>query len=381
MIQAETFIQAAKAKGFGLYTGVPCSYLKSFINAVIDSSELRYVGAANEGDAIAIAAGAELAGTRSVAMFQNSGFGNAVNPLTSLTYTFNIPILIIVTWRGQPDGAPDQPQHELMGAITPQLLDLLEIPWDYFPTETEQVEPVLDRAIAQMETSQRPYALVMKKGSVESCPLSSQLPAKPLSRTSGATENPDEGKLKLSRREMLQAIQAAIAPQDVLLATTGYSGRELYALADKANQLYMVGSMGCVSSLGLGMAIAQPQRRIVAIDGDGAALMRLGAFATVGYERPGNLLHILLDNRRHESTGGQSTVSASIDFCAIAAACGYEKVARIATPDDLKSEIASATQRSTFLHVPIQPGVSDSLPRPTVTPSEVAQRLRKFLHS
>lgn len=379
MIQAETFIRAAKAKGFGLYAGVPCSYLKSFINAVIDSPELRYVGAANEGDAVAIAAGAELAGTPSVAMFQNSGFGNAVNPLTSLTYTFDIPILIIVTWRGQPDGAPDQPQHELMGAITPQLLDLLEIPWDYFPTETEQVEPVLDRAIAQMEKSQRPYALVMKKGSVESCPLSSQLAAKSLSRSPEAAGNPDEG--KFSRREMLQAIQAAIAPQDVLLATTGYSGRELYALADKINQLYMVGAMGCVSSLGLGMAIAQPQRRIVAIDGDGAALMRLGAFATVGYERPGNLLHILLDNRRHESTGGQSTVSASIDFCAIAAACGYEKVARISTPGDLKSAISSATGQSTFLHVPIQPGVSNSLPRPTVTPSEVAQRLRQFLNS
>jgi len=136
MIKAENFVQVAKKKGFGLYTGVPCSFLKPFLNFVIDSPTVRYVAAANEGEAVAIAAEAELAGMRSVAMLQNSGLGNTVNPLTSLHQIFRIPILLIVTWRGEPEGAHDKPQHKLMGAITPKLLDLMQIPWAYFPTET-----------------------------------------------------------------------------------------------------------------------------------------------------------------------------------------------------------------------------------------------------
>lgn len=134
MIKAESFAEAVKKRGFGLWTGVPCSYLKPFINFVIDDPEQQYVAAANEGDAVAIAAGAQLGGLRAIAMFQNSGLGNAVNPLTSLTYTFKIPILLIVTLRGEPGGAPDEPQHKLMGEITERMLDLMEIPGNIFPT-------------------------------------------------------------------------------------------------------------------------------------------------------------------------------------------------------------------------------------------------------
>ena len=141
----------------------------------------------------------------------------------------------------------------------------------------------------------------------------------------------------------------------------------------------MVGSMGCVSSLGLGIALAKPQRRIVVVDGDGAVLMRLGALATIGYERPSNLLHILLDNQKHESTGGQSTVSNSINLGAIAAACGYEKVAVAQTPGQLEVLVQSSEEKLTFLHVKIQPGVPSQLPRPSVAPPQVAQRLRQFI--
>ncbi|NEP64807.1 phosphonopyruvate decarboxylase [Moorena sp. SIO3A5] len=380
MIKSEDFIRAAQAKGFGLYTGVPCSYLKSFINTVIDSDHLRYVGATNEGDAVAIASGAELAGVPSVVMFQNSGFGNAVNPLTSLNQTFKIPILVIVTWRGQPGGAPDEPQHQLMGAITPQLLDLIQVPWEPFPTEIDQIEPTLDRAVAHMQQHQTPYALVMQKGSVESCQLSSQLTVKPLSITP-AEALPLPQDPSFTRRDMLQAIQAATGPEDILLATTGYTGRELYAIQDQANQLYMVGSMGCISSLGLGMALAQPHRRVIVVDGDGAALMRLGALATIGYERPPNLRHILLDNQRHESTGGQSTVSASIDFGAIAKACGYKQVAVATTPEEVKALTQDPSEQLIFIHAKIKPGIPEKLPRPKITPLEVAQRLRQFIKS
>lgn len=375
MIEAQAFIAAATARGFGLYTGVPCSYLTPFINHVINSRELRYVGAANEGDAVAIAAGAELGGLPSIVMFQNSGLGNAVNPLTSLTWTFRIPVLVIVTWRGEPAGATDEPQHELMGQITTQMLELMGIPWSPFPEGDGDIAPVLDRACEHMRRERRPYALVMRKGSVASTELEARLsPALP--RRTGVSM---EARTTATRQRMLGAIQMALKPDDVVVATTGYMGRELYALDDRACQLYMVGSMGCAASFGLGLAIARPDKRVIVIDGDGAALMRLGAFSTIGTERPRNLLHVLLDNGMHESTGGQATVSRNVDFCAVARACGYPRALAASDPDELREYVDWRAPGLRFVHVPIRPGVPDKLPRPTVQPAEVAERLRAYL--
>src|SRR3984893_10186185 len=171
MIEARTFVEAARRRGFGWYAGVPCSYLTPFINYVLEDSSLRYVSMANEGDAVALIAGVALGGTtagahgRGIAMMQNSGLGNAVSPLTSLTWTFRLPQLLIVTWRGQP-GIADEPQHGLMGPITPAMLEIMEIPWELFPTDAKDVGAALDRAIAHMESTGRPYALLMQKGSV-----------------------------------------------------------------------------------------------------------------------------------------------------------------------------------------------------------------------
>ena len=376
MIKAHSFIESARDKGFALYTGVPCSYLKPFINYVIDSDELRYVGAANEGDAVAIAAGAQLGGQRSVVMFQNSGLGNAVSPLTSLTFTFELPVLIIPTLRGEPGGVPDEPQHELMGHITTELLELMRIAWEFFPTEENQIEPTLERACTYMEETNRPYALVMRKGSVESVKLKSNAAEKVVE---GNTVDPE--KPQVSRRDALQAIQAAAGENDILIATTGYTGRELFALDDKPNQLYMVGSMGCASTLGLGLAIAQPKRRVFVLDGDGAALMRMGAMATLGYERPSNLVHVLLDNGLHESTGGQFTVAKSIDFCGVAHSCGYQNIKSIADPQKLERFLDNLSPCLSFVHVPTLPGVPDGLPRPDIAPAEVARRLEAFMVS
>jgi len=373
MIEAGSFVSKAGEQGFGLFAGVPCSYLTPFINHVIDDPDVRYVCAANEGDAVAIAAGAELAGTRAIAMFQNSGLGNAVSPLTSLTHVFEIPILLIVTLRGEPGGPPDEPQHSLMGEITTTMLEAMRIPWEYFPAEESQIEESLERALAHMNNERRPYALVMRKGTVQPSPTSASLPQEPI-----ATVNCDPATAQHSRRDMLLAIQSQVGPDDYVIATTGYTGRELFACADLPGQLYMVGSMGCASSLGLGLALARPERKTIVIDGDGAALMRLGALTTIGHQRPGNLLHIVLDNSVHESTGRQSTVSASIDFCAIAAACGYPRVERVATPGELRKSLAAAPTELSFYHVPTLPGVPADLGRPTIKPAAVAQRIREL---
>ena len=376
MIEAGKFIHAAGRHGFGLYTGVPCSYLTPFINYTIQSPGLRYVGAAQEGEAVAIAAGATLGGLPSVVMFQNSGLGNAVNPLTSLAYTFRIPVLVIVTWRGEPGGATDEPQHELMGGITSKLLELMEIPWTFFPTEEAAIEPVLDKAMVHLKTAQRPCALIMRTGSVAPVKLTGK-PPEPSHRQEPSV--PRAPSAKMQRHRMLAAIQAAVAGKDIIVATTGFTGRELYALDDLPNQLYMVGSMGCAATLGLGLAIAQPARRVIVIDGDGAALMHLGGLATLGAERPRNLVHILLDNHQHESTGGQATVSAGVDFCAIAAGAGYPQVSVTADSAALGAMLADRTPGLRFIHVPTLPGVMPDLPRPAMPPAEVAARFRTWL--
>lgn len=400
MIEPRDFVEAARQRGFRWYAGVPCSFLTPFINYVLQDPALHYVSMANEGDAVALIAGVALAGDasspygRGVAMMQNSGLGNAVSPLTSLTWTFRLPQLLIVTWRAQP-GIADEPQHALMGPITPAVLAAMEIPWELFPTESAQIGPALERAIAHMDQNARPYALLMQKGSVAAYPLKpgsdaigAQRGAKTIAAARAtvaagdtAAAHDTAADARPSRQEALRAVVDRTSPlSTVLLASTGYCGRELYAIDDRPNHLYMVGSMGCVLPLALGLALARPEIRVIALDGDGAALMRLGAFATVGAYGPPNLWHLLLDNGVHDSTGGQATVSARVSFARIAAACGYassletNSLARIAS---WLTEPPVAGARFARLH--IRSGTPSDLPRPAVTPVDVKTRLMRHI--
>jgi phosphonopyruvate decarboxylase len=383
MIEAARFIEAACERGFDWYAGVPCSYLTPFINYVLQDPRLKYVSAANEGDAVALVAGAALAGRRGVAMMQNSGLGNAVSPLTSLTWIFRLPQLLIVTWRGQP-GVADEPQHQLMGPITPAMLDTMDIPWELFPTEASEVDAALDRAVAHMDATGRPYALLMQKGSVAPYPLKPQAarkatPVAPLAQLHGtaATALP-------TRQQALQRVIARTPSEStVVLASTGFCGRELYALDDRSNQLYLVGSMGCVTPMALGLALARPDLRVVAVDGDGAALMRMGVFATIGAYGPSNLLHLLLDNGSHDSTGGQATVSSTVSFAGVAAACGYAYAIESDSLDvvDTLFNAPADTNRAgpRFARLAIQAGTPDGLPRPSITPVDVKLRLMRHI--
>ena len=380
MIEARSFVETAKLAGFSLYTGVPCSYVKPFINYVIDAPDLSYVGAANEGDAVAIATGAELGGRRAVVMMQNSGLGNAVSPLTSLNAIFKLPVLMIVTLRGEPGGPHDEPQHELMGQITTKMLELMNVGWMYFPTEEKDVAGAIEKAVSHMAKTSLPFCFVMKKDSVAEHKLKARAtareilppPSQPYAFAPASGERP-------SRTDALRAVQKATHAGDVLVATTGFTGRELYACEDRPNQLYMVGSMGCAAPFGLGLAMAQPKKRVVVLDGDGAMLMRLGALATVGFERPDNFVHVLLDNEAHDSTGGQSTVSHSVDLGAVARACGYPVVSRVNNVRDLETAIKDKNDGLRFLHVKIKTGAPADLPRPKVTPREVADRLKRHI--
>jgi len=380
MIEADLFVRQALERGFGLWSGVPCSYLKPFINHVIDDPAVRYIPAVNEGDAVAIASGSHLAGIRGVAMFQNSGLGNAVNPLTSLNNTYRIPVLLIVTLRGEPGAPPDAVQHGLMGPITTAMLDVLQIPWEYFPDEESKVSEALDRAITSMNGTSLPYALVMRKGSVAKKGLKSsmEIRAPKVGRRGGAFF---ETEANASRSDMLKAILDAAGDDVPILGTTGYTGRELYAINDRSGNFYMAGSMGCVSSIGLGISTVR-SGRVIAVDGDGAILMRMGALATNGYQRPENLVHIVLDNGMHESTGGQATVSASVDLCAVAAACGYRNVFETRSPEELRDLLSQHDLSGiTFIRARTIPGSPENLPRPTQRPEELSKRFAAFLQN
>jgi phosphonopyruvate decarboxylase len=376
MVSAETFVAELARAGFGIISGVPCSYLTALINTAIAADDMRYVGAANEGDALAVACGAELGGVHGVTIFQNSGLGNAVNPLTSLTSAFRLPVLIVCSWRGQPGGAPDEPQHDVMGAITPRLFELMGIPWEPFPDSEEELPAVVKRALARMLSDRTPYALIVSKGAIGG---GAAAPAVQAVSPRRPPVPPRSGAQPLEPDAALAAIQRGVRDDDVVLATTGFTGRALYALEDRPGQLYMVGSMGCASSMGMGLAIARPERRVVVIDGDGAMLMRMGAVATIAHEAPRNLVHVLLDNAVHDSTGAQATISPFVDLAAVAGVCGYPSVVRATGEAELSRAIAEAGAGPVFIHARTLPRSDHKLPRPTIKPYEVADRLRSWL--
>ena len=377
MIQAGEFVGKARRLGFDFWTGVPCSYLTPFINYTIGDTGLTYISSANEGDAVATASGAALGGHRAVAMMQNSGLGNAVSPLTSLNHVFRIPILLIVTLRGEP-GKPDEPQHELMGQITPELLDVMQIPWGWFPDGADDVDKALDMAVSHMDTTGRPYALIMKKGTVAPYPLmpmSQKTESVPLDKPNKKATAQEP----VSRHDVLKQLVATSDVSDtVLIASTGFNGRELYAIEDRPNQLYMVGSMGCAASFGLGLSLVRPDKKIIVVDGDGAVLMRMGNLATVGVYAGDNFYHVLLDNHVHESTGGQATVASAVDFQDVAVACDYQCVSSATSDGPDLREFLRAKSPALML-VSTRQGVPEGLPRPSIKPASVARRLMKYL--
>jgi phosphonopyruvate decarboxylase len=354
-------------RGFKLFSGVPCSYLKSLINYAIDHCD--YIGAANEGDAVAIASGAALGGMRSVVLMQNSGLSNAVSPLTSLNFPFRLPVLGFVSLRGE-EGLGDEPQHELMGPITTDMLEVMKIPWEFLTPDKSRLESQLAQAL-DVYLSGRSFFFVVKKGILEDLSLkqnSSGLLAKNESLVRLGNQ------ARHSRNEVLLQISEALGSEWLVIATTGHTGRELYEVDDRLNQIYMVGSMGCASSMGLGLARSQPQKKVLVIDGDGALLMRMGNLATLGAYSPKNLFHLCLDNGIHASTGGQATVSCGIDIAGVAAACGYTRVLQTSDVENLVNSLIEFNGGLTFTHFPITGAKKAGLGRPAVSPYEVKQR-------
>ncbi len=364
MIDTHKFGDDLKSLGYDFYSGVPCSFLKDLINYAINCCE--YVMAANEGDAVAICAGAQITGRKTVVLMQNSGLGNAVSPLTSLNQIFKIPVLGFVSLRGEP-GVSDEPQHDLMGVITGSMLDTMKIKNAVLSDNPLTAAEQLAEADSIINSGESYFFIVRKET---------------FSKISLNSDKKPEVKEGLAKRGcMLDTVCSASDPDSLFIATTGFTGRELYEHGDTDNNFYMVGSLGCASSFALGISLSRPDKKIIVLDGDGAMLMRMGSLAVNAAYKPSNILHILFDNNAHESTGGQFTVSGSVDYPSLARACGYPDVISVQNAEALGSAVVSAQKKGglTFIYVPIAQGAPETLGRPKVKPREVAKRFSSLI--
>ncbi|GAA4655953.1 phosphonopyruvate decarboxylase [Streptomyces chumphonensis] len=361
MITAQEFVDALEQRGFTASSGVPCSHFGGPI-ALLGEHGKEYVPAANEGGALAVAAGFSLAGRASYIMLQNSGLGNLINPLTSLVMTYRLPVLTFVSMRGWPDPADDEPQHEVMGPLCHPLLDTLGLPhWTLRADEdVERYHAVLDAAVDESKAGRAPFVLV-ERGAV--------------GKATGCGTAADD----VDRMTSVEAIRIVRerAKEAAVISTTGYTSREVFAEADGPNTFYMQGSMGHASALALGVALAKPARPVVVLDGDGAALMHLGTLSVIGDQSPTNLVHVVLDNGIHESTGGQRTTSGTTSFPAVAKAMGYRHVRQCTTPGELDSFLHTALESEGphLCAVPTRPR-SGAVP-PRATSALSAEEIKK----
>jgi phosphonopyruvate decarboxylase len=331
--------------------------------------DLRYIVASSEGDALAIASGLWLSGSIAAVLCQNSGLGNMVNPLASLTDPFRIPVLLIVTLRGLP-GTHDEPQHAVMGRITTQLLHLLEIPHAEIPQDAHAAQETLDTAVSTLTRDERPFALLVKKDTFVN--------TKRKVATYNNNTTPGLPNALVARDAVLRAIVDHVPADHAVIATTGHTSRDLLAIEDRPNNFYCVGSMGYANSIAHGLSLVG-DRPVIVIDGDGAALMHLGNLSSIGHSRPTRLTHLVLDNGTYASTGGQPTASAIVDFPATARALGYCEAASCNGIADLLTHLDRPCVGPRLLHIRIADRHNENLPRPEQTPQAIARRFKAHL--
>ncbi|MDI7174958.1 phosphonopyruvate decarboxylase [Leptospira santarosai] len=378
MISSEFLVNNLFNYGFDFYSGVPCSILKGLINQCAKSA--KFVRATNEGDAVAICAGAYLGGKKPVVMMQNSGLSNAISPLASLNFPFQIPVLGFISLRGDQE-IGDEPQHELIGKITIDLLNALKIDWEILSSDSQLLEEQIRRANDSIE-KHKSFWFIVKKGSIDEFPSQEgELEYKSFAVASS------ESKIEYSnfffRKDILQILDKRRREDTFIITTTGYTSREMYEIRDHVNNFYMVGSMGCAGSIGLGLALAQPDKKVIVIDGDGALLMRLGSMTSNAMYHPNNLLHILLDNGCHESTGGQLTTAGVVDFTALARACGYPQSIRFDDLGEFEEFFEQWQINSTLTFALFRTKVItlNFVGRPKTMPSEVTKRFHQTVNT
>ncbi|MDP2696297.1 MAG: phosphonopyruvate decarboxylase [bacterium] len=381
MLKSRDFFNLLKASDIIFFTGVPDSLLKHFCAYIADhTGKSNHIITANEGGAIALAAGHYLATSKSALVYmQNSGQGNSINPLVSLAdpKVYGLPMLLLIGWRGQPirqaRGKPvsiDEPQHEKQGSITLDLLKTLGIKYAALPKDARLAKLALAKAVKYMKKQKAPYAFVVSKDTFEP------------HKVAGSHQR----QTKLSREDAVKMVIDQSDSKDTIVSTTGMISRELFEYRESLKQKHdsdflTVGSMGHVSQIALGIALAKPKRSVYCLDGDGSVIMHMGSLAIIGQAKPGNLRHIVFNNGVHDSVGGQPTAAANISLAKIAKDCGY----RIAlTADSVASVRASLAKLKTshgpaMLEINVSKGHRDNLGRPKMTPEQLKKKFMKYL--
>ncbi len=374
-MDAQHLLSACADAGIDFFTGVPDSQLKGLCDtlyATYGVESKQHIVAANEGNAIALCAGHYLAtGRPGLCYMQNSGLGNAVNPIASLMdgQVYGLPCLLVVGWRGEP-GVHDEPQHVKQGQITLSQLELLDVP--YMVLDKAMTEADFDATFADIRAhldAGRTAAIVVKKGGL-SCSM------KPKYGNANA----------MTREEAVGVIARLAGKRDVFVSTTGKLSRELFELREAMGEghdrdFLTVGSMGHASMIALGIALEQPDRRVWCLDGDGAALMHLGAMAVLGQKKPANLVHVVINNAAHETVGGMPVCEGALNLTGLAMSAGYRHVSRASNEMELYQAVNAAMTAGelSFIEVMCAVGARDDLGRPTTTPQQNRDALMKFL--
>lgn len=372
MIDPSRFVAALEAAGIDRFVGVPDSLMKGFSAALAaDVPAARHVIAANEGNAVAVAMGHALASGRPALVYlQNSGLGNTVNPLLSLVdpEVYGVPMVLLIGWRGEP-GVADEPQHVKQGRVTPAMLDAMEVPWQELHAGVGDVEGLVRRAVDGAVGREGPVAILVRKGAFGAADVDARVVA------------PDMP----SREEALARVVAAIADGALVVSTTGMLSRELFELRVAADggdalDLLTVGGMGHASSIALGAALADPDREVWCLDGDGALLMHMGALAVIARSAGPRFHHVVFNNGVHDSVGGQPTAIDVVDVPAFARAAGYRWAGRAVSSDAMDVALAEvAGPGPALLELVVRPGNRPDIGRPTRTPREARIRLEQAL--
>lgn len=373
MVNQKELFDALEAMGVDFYTGVPDSLLNDFcLYLTGNMSAQQHVMAANEGNAIAIAAGHYMAtGKLPLVYMQNSGIGNATNPLLSLTHNcvYGIPMLLVIGWRGDPS-INDHAQHKKQGELTPVLMRDMDIPYEILDDDSTVIEKFRWAAEKAREISS-PVALIAKKAILTQKEKKQQYPESIL----------------MNREEAISAVIEVLGADAIYLATTGRATRELHEQlkihsVGNGHEFQNVGSMGHVSSVGLGIALACPQKRIVVFDGDAAAVMHMGSLATICRYKAGNMIHIVLNNGVNESVGGQPSAGQVINLTGVAAACGYTTPGHaVETKSELQrilSELRNG-EMPLFLDVHCRQGIRSDMPKLGINHKDVKKELMETL--
>lgn len=376
MISPKFFIDTLKSYDIDFYAGVPDSLLKNICAYIADNMDAQHnIITANEGAAVGLAAGYHLAtGKAGVVYMQNSGEGNIINPLASLTdkEVYNIPVLLLIGWRGRP-GVQDEPQHVKQGKVTTGILNTMGISYDVLNTDEEKVAVQIAKAVEALNNNEV-YALVIEKGTFDDYKLQSV----------------EVNDLTMTREIAIQTIALALGDKDAIVSTTGMISRELFEYRvrkkeSRERDFLTVGSMGHASQIALGIAMQKNDRRVWCFDGDGATIMHMGSLAIIASKAPKNYVHVIFNNGAHDSVGGQPTVGLKIDIPAVAKACGYAATYSVADMESLNETLyvinaqTNTIEGPILLEVKVKKGNRKDLGRPTTTPIQNKKAMMEFL--